>query len=221
MLVLQAHKLNKTYGDRHILQEVSFALHKGERVGLVGVNGCGKSTLLKCITGEVAPDSGEVSIAAGHSLAYLEQIPRYTSESTLWEIVMGAYRSLLEMREEMRNLEQSMAQAGENLDRVMNRYAQVTEDYERVNGFACESIARRILIGLGFDEREFNRRADEFSGGQKTRIALARLLAEEPDILLLDEPTNHLDLAALEWLEEFLSNYRGSVLLVSHDRRFG
>lgn len=220
MLVLQAHKLNKTYGDRHILQEVSFALHKGERVGLVGVNGCGKSTLLKCITGEVAPDSGEVSIAAGHSLAYLEQIPRYTSESTLWEIVMGAYRSLLEMREEMRNLEQSMAQAGENLDRVMNRYAQVTEDYERANGFACESMARRILIGLGFDEREINRRADEFSGGQKTRIALARLLAEEPDILLLDEPTNHLDLAALEWLEEFLSNYRGSVLLVSHDRRF-
>ena len=116
MLVLQAHKLNKTYGDRHILQEVSFALHKGERVGLVGVNGCGKSTLLKCITGEIAPDSGEISIATGHSLAYLEQIPRYASESTLWEIVMGAYRNLLDMREEMRNLELSMAQAGEHLD---------------------------------------------------------------------------------------------------------
>jgi len=220
MLVLQAQKLNKDYGDRHILRDVSFALHKGERVGLVGVNGCGKSTLLKCITGEVVPDSGEISVAAGASLACLEQIPHYSSGSSLWEIIMSAYSSLLQMREEMRKLELLMGQAGQDLDSVMNRYTQVTEEYERANGFACETKARRILIGLGFAESDFSRDAAAFSGGQKTRIALARLLAEEPDILLLDEPTNHLDLASLEWLEEFLISYPGSVLVVSHDRRF-
>ena len=220
MLVMQVQKLNKEYGDRSILTEVSFALHKGERVGLVGVNGCGKSTLLKCIIGEVSPDSGEISIATQCRLACLEQTPHYSPDSTPWESVMGAYGSLLQMREEMRKLELLMGQDDKDLDDVMKRYAQVTEKYERANGFACETIARRILTGLGFREGDFHRDMTGFSGGQKTRIALARLLAEEPDILLLDEPTNHLDLASLEWLEEFLRSYPGSILLVSHDRRF-
>ena len=220
MLVLQVQKLNKEYGDRSILTDVSFALHKGERVGLVGVNGSGKSTLLKCITGEVSPDSGEISIATQCRLACLEQTRHYSPDSTPWETVMGAYGSLLQMRVEMRKLELLMGQDGKDLDGVMKRYAQVTEKYERANGFACETTARRILTGLGFRESEYHRDMTGFSGGQKTRIALARLLAEEPDILLLDEPTNHLDLASLEWLEEFLRSYPGSILLVSHDRRF-
>lgn len=220
MLVLQAQKLNKYYGDRQILKEVSFTLHKGERVGLVGVNGCGKSTLLKCITGEVIPDSGEVSVSAQCSVACLEQLPHYDPEYTLWDVVMGAYSSLLQMREDMRRLELAMERADQDLESIMNRYAQLTESYERANGFACETTARRILTGLGFAEQDFHRSMAGFSGGQKTRIALARLLAEEPDILLLDEPTNHLDLTSLEWLEEFLLSYPGSILLVSHDRRF-
>ncbi|HOB12390.1 MAG TPA: ATP-binding cassette domain-containing protein [Syntrophomonadaceae bacterium] len=220
MLVLQAQKLNKYYGDRQILNEVSFTLQKGERVGLVGVNGCGKSTLLKCLTGEVIPDSGEVWISAQCRVACLEQMPDYNPESTPWDIVMGAYSNLLQMRQDMRSMELAMEKEDQDLESIMNRYAQLTESYERANGFACETIARRILTGLGFAEQDFHRSIAGFSGGQKTRIVLARLLAEEPDILLLDEPTNHLDLTSLEWLEEFLLGYPGSILVVSHDRRF-
>jgi len=220
MLVLQAQKINKYYGDRQVLKDVSFTLHKGERVGLVGVNGCGKSTLLKCITGEVVPDSGEVLISSQCSVACLEQMPDYNPELTPWDIVMGAYSSLLQMRQDMRSLELAMEKTDQDLESIMNRYAQLTERYERANGFACETTARRILTGLGFDEQDFHRSIAGFSGGQKTRIALARLLAEEPDVLLLDEPTNHLDLTSLEWLEEFLLSYPGSILVVSHDRRF-
>lgn len=220
MLVLQVQKLNKSYGDRQILKDVSFVLHKGERAGLVGVNGCGKSTLLKCITGEVTPDSGDVWISSQCRVACLEQMPDYNPELTPWDIVMGAYRHLLQMRQDMRNLELAMEKGGPDLESIMDRYARVTESYEQANGFACENTARRILSGLGFGEEEFHRSIAGFSGGQKTRIALARLLAEEPDILLLDEPTNHLDLTSLEWLEEFLLSYPGSILVVSHDRLF-
>lgn len=220
MLVLQAQKINKFYGDRQVLNSVSLTLHKGERVGLVGVNGCGKSTLLGCISGDIAMDSGEISVAAQCRLARLDQIPEYEPGATPWEVIMGAYRDLLQMRDELRCLEKLMGKTDTDLENVMKQYAKVSEEYERANGFACESNARRILTGLGFADSDFHREFAGFSGGQKTRIALARLLAEEPDILLLDEPTNHLDLVSIEWLEDFLISYPGSILVVSHDRRF-
>lgn len=195
-------------------------LHKGERVGLVGVNGSGKSTLLHCITGATPVDSGEISVASHCRVARLEQIPQYDQTATPWDVVMEAYMPLIQMRRQMAELERSMANASSDLDMIMKRYAEVTERYERANGFACETTARRILTGLGFSEEEFRQPFSHFSGGQKTRLSLARILAEDPDILLLDEPTNHLDLVSIEWLEEYLSSYGGSILLVSHDRRF-
>lgn len=220
MLVVQAHQIKKTYGDRRVLNSVNLSVQKGERVGLVGVNGCGKSTLLGCISGEVLPDEGEISIAAHCRLACLEQTPVYPPQATPWEVVMGAFRHLLQMREDLASLEQRMGQEEADLESVMRQYGELSERFERADGFACETTARRILSGLGFAEPDFHRPFAHFSGGQKTRLSMARLLAEEPDILLLDEPTNHLDLASIEWLEEFLGAYSGTILVVSHDRAF-
>lgn len=220
MIVLQAHNISKSFGDRWIFRNVSLAVNDKERIGIVGVNGSGKTTLLKCLTGALAADEGEVMVSGLKSTGYLEQLPEIKPGTTAWESVMSGFSALIEQRRLLRKLEQEMAAGGADLQKIMDRYARVTEEYERANGYACENFARRILTGLAFSGEDFDKPLDNFSGGQKTRLNLGRLLALTPDILLLDEPTNHLDIESVEWLEEFLKSYPGTVLVVSHDRMF-
>jgi len=220
MIIFQVNKLNKSFGDKEILREVSLAVQEKERVGLVGLNGSGKTTLLRCLTGELQPDAGEVMISSTLSLGCLEQMPDIQPDISAWDAVMEIFASLIEKRHQMRELEIKMGQAGSELDKVMEQYGRITEEYERANGYACENTVRRILTGLGFGPEEFQQPLDTFSGGQKTRLNLGRLLALAPEILLLDEPTNHLDMASVEWLEDYIISYTGTVLVVSHDRMF-
>jgi ATP-binding cassette, subfamily F, member 3 len=220
MIIFQVNKLNKSFGDKQILREVSLAVQEKERVGLIGLNGSGKTTLLRCLTGELKPDDGEVMIGSNLSLGCLEQMPDNRPGISAWESIMESFADLIEKRQLLRELEAKMGQAGSELDKVMEKYAWITEEYERANGYACENTTRRILTGLGFRTNEFQQPLAAFSGGQKTRLNLGRLLATAPDILLLDEPTNHLDMGSVEWLEDFIINYPGTVLVVSHDRMF-
>ena len=220
MIVLQIKKLSKSFGDQEVLKGVSMSIQEKERVGLVGLNGSGKTTLLRCMTGELQPDAGEVLISSALSLGCLEQMPDSQPGMTAWDAVMESFADLIDKRQQMRELENKMGQAGSELDKLMEQYARITEEYEQANGYACENMARRILIGLGFDSDEFQQPLATFSGGQKTRLNLGRLLALAPDILLLDEPTNHLDMGSVEWLEDFIKGYAGTVLVVSHDRMF-
>ena len=220
MIVLQIKKLSKSFGDQEVLKGVSLSIQEKERVGLVGLNGSGKTTLLRCMTGELQPDAGEVLISSALSLGCLEQMPDSQPGMTAWDAVMESFADLIDKRRQMRELENKMGQAGSELDKLMEQYARITEEYEQANGYACENMARRILIGLGFDSDEFQQPLATFSGGQKTRLNLGRLLALAPDILLLDEPTNHLDMGSVEWLEDFIKGYAGTVLVVSHDRMF-
>ena len=220
MIVLQANEISKTYGEQQVLRQVSLALQEKERVGLVGVNGSGKSTLLNCLMGALEPDSGQITVASGLTLGCLEQMPDFGEDMTAWEAMMASYAALAAQLQEMRELEARMGDYASGLDRIMEQYARLSEAYERAGGYACETNVRRILTGLGISSAEMQQPVSTFSGGQKTRLNLGRLLALSPDILLLDEPTNHLDLDSVEWLEDFVRSYRGTVLVVSHDRRF-
>lgn len=220
MIILQAQKISKSFGEQEVLQDISFTIQEKERVGLVGPNGAGKSTLLKCLTGLTEVDSGEISLAASLSLGYLEQLSEYPDGTSIWDAMLDSFAGILDKRRLMHELEAAMAQGGPELPRIMEHYSRLSEEYERANGYACENTARRILIGLGFQREDFDREARILSGGQKTRLNLGRLLAMAPDLLCLDEPTNHLDMNSVEWLEEFIKSYPGTVLVVSHDRRF-
>lgn len=221
MIALQCQRISKSFGLQEVLKDITLSINERERIGIIGGNGSGKTTLLRCLTGQEQVDTGEVMKSASLSLGYLEQMPDLDSGLTAWDAVMASFASIVEQRQVLRQMETEMADLeGDELSRLMDRYARVTESYERANGYACENTARRILIGMGFPEEDFQKPLTYFSGGQKTRIHLARLLALSPDILLLDEPTNHLDMPSVEWLENFLQSYSGTVLVVSHDRMF-
>lgn len=221
MILLQAKGLAKSFGASQVFTDINFIINEGEKVGLVGANGSGKTTLFRCLTGEETLDQGEIMLSNKYSLGYLEQIPQYSPATTLLDAVLDMFTDIFMMREELRKLEQQMGQVqGSELERIMDRYSLLTQTYEEAGGFSCESKAKGIIRGLGFTDEDFNREINKFSGGEKTRVSLARLLVREPDLLLLDEPTNHLDLNALEWLEGFLKNYPKAVLVISHDRYF-
>ena len=220
MIVLQVNNLKKTFGEHTLFSEVQFTLNQGDKVGLVGANGSGKSTLLKCIAGQLVPDLGEVTLSTGIRAGYLEQLPDLNEDISVWDVVMQSFAPIILMREQMQQLQQQIALGGKDVDGLLQRYADVIEAYERADGYACEAKARKILIGLGFSLDMMSRRISSFSGGELTRLNLARLLAFEPEVLLLDEPTNHLDIGSVEWLESFLCAYRGTILVVAHDRRF-
>lgn len=220
MIALQVNDLSKGFGEQQVLSHVNLAIQEKERVGLVGSNGSGKTTLLHCMTGQCEPDSGDVVVASVRSLGCLEQMAEYPPETTAWDAIMGSYSRLTDQLHQLRRLEIQMGQPGPELDKIMEQYARITEAYERAGGYSSENTARRILTGLGLSHQEMTMPIRAFSGGQKTRLNLGRLLALAPDILLLDEPTNHLDLDSVEWLEDFIKNYPGTVLVVSHDRRF-
>lgn len=221
MIILQGKNLTKAYITNTIFANLDFYLHEGEKVGLVGPNGTGKSTLLRCITGEESLDEGQVQRSARHTLGYMEQMPDFAPGFTLLDAVLEMFQDIFAMRDQLREMEVAMGSAAETeMEQLLENYAQLTHRYEDLGGFSCESKAKGIIKGLGFQEADFNREISQFSGGEKTRACLARLLVREPDILLLDEPTNHLDLQALDWLENYLRNYRGAVLVISHDRYF-
>ncbi len=221
MIILQVKDLKKYYGADKIFADISFVIQEKEKVGLVGPNGAGKTTLLRCLTNEEVADSGDILLSQKIRTGYLEQIPEYSPGTTLFDIVLEMFADLFALRNKLRDLEKSMGEkTGRDLEQIMSNYSKITEEYERSGGFSCESTARKILAGLGFREQDFSREVSSLSGGEKTRASLARLLVRQPELLFLDEPTNHLDLEAVEWLEAYLKNYQGALLLISHDRYF-
>lgn len=226
MIVLQAVNLSKSYGAELIFQGVSFITEMGDKIAVVGPNGAGKSTLLKCLVGEETPDEGQVLLGRGISYGYLPQAVDVADlELSAFEFVMEAFQDLVDLRLELRQAEKAMSDPAvyendDKLAKTMELYAALTARYEMEGGYTFEARVKEVLTGLGFAKDEWERPVYTFSGGQKTRLALARLLARESDLLLLDEPTNYLDLASAEWLESTLKQYKGAVLLVSHDRYF-
>lgn len=225
MIVLSCNQIQKSFGVDTILENISFTVNAGEKIGIIGANGSGKSTLLKIIAGILPHDKGEIYISKNTTIGYLEQTPLFSSENTVWDEALCAFENLITLEKELRQLEQKIAQKStetpsKNLDNLMKTYAQKLEEFEQKNGYGYQSEIRGILSGLGFSEEEFSKPVEQLSGGQKSRLSLAKLLLENPNILLLDEPTNHLDIEGIEWLESFLKFYPGTILLISHDRYF-
>ncbi len=219
--ILEADQLTKYFGATCIFAQVRLALEEGEKAGLVGANGAGKTTLLNCLAGREPVEGGLARLKPYASIGFLEQTLEMAPEDTLLSSVMAVFADVFEQRQRLADLEAAMSQAqGEELQRILARYGNEREQYERCGGFACESQVRRVLIGLGFAEEQFNRNFSSFSGGEKTRIGLARILVRQHPLLFLDEPTNHLDLTAVEWLEGYLKTYPGALLIISHDRYF-
>lgn len=220
-MVLSCSYISKSFGTDEILKAVSFHINEREKAAIVGINGAGKSTLLKIITGELHADEGEVILAKGTTIGYLAQHQALKSEATIYDEMYNVKKEIIELDERIRTLELEMKHAqGEELDQMLHTYTRLTHEFEIRNGYAYKSEVTGILKGLGFAEDDFNKKVDTLSGGQKTRIALGKLLLSKPDILLLDEPTNHLDLISIAWLETFLVNYDGAVVIVAHDRYF-
>jgi len=222
MIVLSCSNISISFGTDQILEDVSFNISHDDRVGLVGVNGAGKSTLFKILAGELQPDSGEIFTAKGNRIGYLEQNSFLESSKTLWDELISCYSQIIDMEKHIRQLEKeiSIEKDSQRLASVMKEYDALLVRFENMGGYEYNSRVKGVLHGLGFDENEFSRKVSTLSGGQKTRLALAKLLLEEPDVLLLDEPTNHLDMDALEWLEDFLKSYKKAILVISHDRYF-
>ncbi len=220
-MILSCQDINKAFGTNEILCNASFHIEDHEKAAIVGVNGAGKSTLLKIIIGELTADSGEVIISKGKTLGYLAQQNMLTGHHTIHEELTEAKRDVIEMEEKMRRLELQMRSlSGEALEALMDQYHRISTAFEQQNGYSYQSEITGVLKGLGFTEDDFSKQVDTLSGGQKTRVALGKLLLSNPDIILLDEPTNHLDLNSIAWLETYLMNYKGAVIIVSHDRYF-
>jgi len=223
MIVLSAQNIAKSFGVNVVLKDVSFTLQQGDRVGLVGVNGCGKSTLMRIIADLDSPDSGEISIVRGTRIGYLAQQDMVTSGASVWAELEKVYEPVFEMEKRLRALEAEMADAHENaslFNRLSSDYDKLMRRFEEADGYAWKSMVSGVLNGLGFKPSQYEQNVDSLSGGEKTRLCLARLLLQKPDLLLLDEPTNHLDMETLGWLENYLTAYRGTVLVISHDRYF-
>lgn len=220
-MILACHGISKAFGENVIIENGSFHIEDFEKAALVGANGAGKSTLLKMIVGEIAPDGGDILLTRGKTMGYLAQHQEMQSGSTIYDEVKLAKADLIKMEGQIRSIELELKHLeGEELTSRLETYNRLMAAFERENGYAYESEIAGVLKGLGFDESEFSKKVDTLSGGQKTRVALGKLLLTRPDILLLDEPTNHLDLNSIAWLETYLLNYRGAVLIVSHDRYF-
>lgn len=222
-VLLQLQGIMKTYGVETVLTNIDLMINEREKVGLVGVNGAGKSTLVKIIAGKLSPDGGHIQRAKDSTFGYLAQDSGLQSSKTIWEEVISVFEDLQRMEQELRQLEKRMAEGSpgsEQTESVMTKYAQLSEAFRLKGGYEYEAKARGVLHGMGFEDMPFDTPIPQLSGGQKTRLALAKLLLTEPDLLLLDEPTNHLDIPTLSWLEDYLAHYRGALLVVSHDRYF-
>ena len=216
---IRVQKLEKAFGVRTIFKDVSFELRRGERLGLIGANGAGKSTLIKCLIGEEEYDSGAFVLSEGENVGYLQQEITFADDLTLRGVITEAWQDVLQCEKDLKETGKSM-QADPDSQELMKRYAYLQERFEWLGGYEYEAMSRKIVHGLGFTEEDMDRPVQAFSGGQKTRINLAKALVRRPDYLFLDEPTNHLDMDMLEWLESYLISYGGGVLIVSHDRYF-
>lgn len=220
-MILSCQNISKSFGTDEILKNVSFHIEENEKAAVVGINGAGKSTLLKIIMKQENPDEGEVTLAKDKTIGYLAQYQDVSGHHTIYEEVLDSKRDMIEMEERLRDMETQMnTLSGEALEQLLDTYHKLSHEFEQVNGYAYRSEVTGILKGLGFTEEEFDKKMNELSGGQKTRVSLGKLLVTKPDVLLLDEPTNHLDIESIRWLETFLMNYKGAVLIVSHDRYF-
>lgn len=224
MIVLACDRITKSFGVDIILNQITFSVNEGARLGVVGGNGAGKTTLFNIIAGEMSQDSGEIYKLKDTTMAYLPQNTVLMSKKTIWDELMEVFRPLLDMEETLRQMEEKMADYGsmgeDEYNRLLNEYSRLQETFDRQGGYSYESFIRGVLVGLGFSPQEFDAPIDHLSGGQKTRVALAKVLLEKPSLLLLDEPTNHLDLDAMQWLEEYLQSYPGTIMVISHDRYF-
>ena len=220
-MILSCSNISKSFGSDTILENVSFHIEEHEKAAVVGINGAGKSTLLKIIIGELPADSGEVVVSKGKTIGYLAQHQDLESSRTIYEEVLEIKRPIIQMEERIRQLETQMRDAeGDALESMLSEYSRLNHQFELANGYAYKSEVTGVLKGLGFTEEEFTKPVNTLSGGQKTRVSLGRLLLSNPDIILLDEPTNHLDMESIAWLENYLINYSGSVIIVAHDRYF-
>ncbi len=220
-MILSCQNISKAFNEQTVLSHISFHLEDYEKAAIVGINGAGKTTLLRIIVGEMAADEGISVLSKGKTLGYLAQNQDVGSEASIYDELLSVKAHIIAMEEKIRKTELSMKQAsGRELELLMEEYARLTHAFEMEDGYACRSEITGVLKGLGFTEEEFSKKISTLSGGQKTRVALGRLLLVRPDLVILDEPTNHLDLNSIAWLENYLLNYKGAVLIVSHDRYF-
>ncbi len=220
-MILACQSIHHSFGADTILKDASFHIEEREKAAIVGINGAGKSTLLKIIVHELSPDSGQVVLAKGRTLGYLAQHQDLESSRTIYQELLEVKRDVIELESRIRALEQEMKElSGNSLSIALETYTRLNHEFEQKNGYAYQSEVTGVLKGLGFPEEEFDKEVNTLSGGQKTRVSLGKLLLSRPDIILLDEPTNHLDMASIAWLETFLLNYDGAVIIVAHDRYF-
>lgn len=220
-MLLQAQDLEKSFGEGTLFEKISFMIDDHERIALVGDNGVGKSTLLRLLVGEESPTKGEVHIKKDIHISYLAQASRFSSDKTVYEEMRHVFLPLIQQEKALRQMEKEMARlSGEALSRLMHQYDAASESFRQAGGFSYESRIQTVLTGFRFDKTMWETRISDLSGGQNTRLALARMLLQEPDLLLLDEPTNHLDMETVSWLEQYLARYKGALLIVSHDRYF-
>ena len=220
-MILACQNITKAFGEHTVLKNASFHIEEREKAAVVGINGAGKSTLLKIIMKELPADEGQAVLTKNRTIGYLAQHQEMVSGNTIFDELLTVKQNVLDLEARMRQTEQSMRHADqEQLAELMDNYALLSHEFEQQNGYAWKSEISGVLKGLGFHEQDFDKKVDTLSGGQKTRVSLGKLLLSSPDLIMLDEPTNHLDMNSITWLETFLMNYQGAVLIVSHDRYF-
>ena len=221
MIILQANKIERSFAGEVLFNNINLQVDERDRIALVGKNGAGKSTLLKILVGEEEPTSGEINKKKDISLSYLAQDSRFESENTIYDEMLHVFDDLRRTEKQLRQMELEMGEkSGEDLDKLMSDYDRLSENFRQAGGFTYEADIRAILNGFKFDESMWQMKIAELSGGQNTRLALAKMLLEKPNLLVLDEPTNHLDIETIAWLENYLINYSGALIIVSHDRYF-